>query len=350
MRQGFSRNTLVPVSAQFAVCLCFFVSARLEAQQDKRLASEEPAAGKSNQAFPTFAPPPTDNGRKPLPITLPIALQLANARALDIAAAGVRINVANALLDEAKVLWLPTIAAGGDYFRHDGRNQDATSGIIFDNDRSTLMFGVGSPLGTSASVVIADAIFAPLAARQTVQAREADLQAAANDTLLAVAESYINVQQARGELAGDIDATQRMRELVRRTEQLAEGLVPPLETIRAKAELSRRQQAERIAHEHWRVASARLLQLLHLDPGVQVEPLEPPHLYVPLLNLSSHLEDLIVRGLTTRPELAAQQAQIQAYLIQLQQERCARLSRSSLFAARQPVPRARWVPAFSAPV
>jgi hypothetical protein len=33
------------------------------------------------------------------------------------------------------VLWLPTITVGGDYYRHDGRNQD-TSGNVFDNSRS----------------------------------------------------------------------------------------------------------------------------------------------------------------------------------------------------------------------
>ena len=44
-------------------------------------------------------------------------------------------------LDQANVLWLPSIQMGFDYFRHDGRNQDATSGIIFDNDRSTFMIG-----------------------------------------------------------------------------------------------------------------------------------------------------------------------------------------------------------------
>ena len=42
-----------------------------------------------------------------------------------------------------------------------------------------------------------------------LQAREAFLDSARNDTVLAVAESYFNVQQARGELASALDVSRR---------------------------------------------------------------------------------------------------------------------------------------------
>ena len=51
-----------------------------------------------------------------------------------------------------------------------------------------------------------------------------------------------------------------------------------------------------------------------LDPTAQVEPLEPPHLLVTLVDLSRPVDDLVVVGLTNRPELAARQAQVQATL------------------------------------
>src|SRR5438876_1118588 len=86
-------------------------------------------------------------------------------------------------------------------------------------------------------VPIPDALFGPLEARQVVRAREADLRTAANDSLLAVTEAYFTVQQARGELAGALDAIAKTAELVRRTNQLAPGLVPPVEVVRAEAEL-----------------------------------------------------------------------------------------------------------------
>jgi outer membrane protein TolC len=266
------------------------------------------------------AVPTTQPDAGPLPIDLPTALQLADVRAVDVAAAGARIQVAAAVLEQAEVLWLPTVTVGGAYFRHDGRQQD-TMGNVLDNSRGSLMAGVGAGIGNAAVVNVPDAIFAPLAARQQLCARQADRQTASNDTLVAVSDAYFNVQQARGELAGAMAATRRTEELVGRTKKLAPALVPELETDRAEAELVRRQQAELFARERWKVASAELLRVLRLDPSAQIEPVEPPQLRVELIALDRPVDDLIPIGLTNRPELASQQAQVQATLTLLKQER-----------------------------
>ena len=68
--------------------------------------------------------------------------------------------------------------------------------------------------------------YAPLAARQVVRARQADVQAARNDTTLAVAEAYFTVQQARGEVAGSIDALRRAEELVKLSREARPGPRP----------------------------------------------------------------------------------------------------------------------------
>ena len=122
------------------------------------------------------------------------------------------------------------------------------------------------------------------------------------------------MQQARGELAGAIEATRRTEDLVARTRKLAPEIVPELELFRAETELARRQKTELLARERWKVASAELLRVLRLDPSAQVEPLEPPQLRVELIDLKKPVDDLIPIALTTRPELASQQAQVQATL------------------------------------
>jgi outer membrane protein TolC len=272
----------------------------------------------THTATPSVAvnpPAPLDTDR-PLPITLATALQLASARPVDIAVARERVRVAAAQLDRARVLWLPTIYVGADYARHDGRLQDSP-GNILDTSRQSLMLGAG-PVAVFA---LADACFAPLAARQVVAARQAGVQAAANDSLLAVAEAYFTVQQARGELAGAEDAARRAAELVRRVEHLAEGLAAPVEANRARTELARRRQAVQAARERWRTASADLTRLLRLDAAALVEPQEPPHLQVTLVPLDRTVDELIPIGLTYRPELAAQQALVRAALARLRQER-----------------------------
>ncbi|HEY1376617.1 MAG TPA: TolC family protein [Gemmataceae bacterium] len=269
---------------------------------------------------PAPALPAPDPGLRPLPITLPAALRLANANAVDILAAAERVRVAAAQLEQARVLWLPTITVGGDYARHDGPFQ-AADGSMINVSRSNLMFGAGTGIGSAATLVVTDAIFAPLVARQAVRARRADAQAAANDTLVAVSDAYFGVQQARGELAGAEDTTRRTAELVRRINLLATGLVPPVEAVRAEAELARRQQAELSARERWRTAGAELLRVVRLDAAAQVEPVEPPQLRVTLVDLTRSVDDLIVMGLTNRPELASRQAQVQATVAALRQER-----------------------------
>src|SRR5437667_206557 len=69
-------------------------------------------------------PPTSLSPRDPvLPINLPTALKLVNARAMDVAIASQRIQQAGAQLEQAKYAWLPTVTIGADYMRHDGRFQ-----------------------------------------------------------------------------------------------------------------------------------------------------------------------------------------------------------------------------------
>jgi outer membrane protein TolC len=263
-----------------------------------------------------LAPPAPAAGDRPLPINLPTALQLAGVRPLDVALASERTRLAAAQLERARVLWLPTILLGADYYRHDGQIQDV-AGNVFGTSKSHLLLGAAP----TAVFAVTDAIFTPLAARQEVQARQALFQAALNDSLLAVAEAYFNVQQARGELAGAVDAARRAADLVRRTQGLAADLASPVELVRARAEAARRRQAVESARERWRTASAELVRVLRLDAAALVEPLEPPHLRVTLVPTDRPVDDLIPIALTNRPELAAQQALVQATLHRLQQER-----------------------------
>ncbi len=252
----------------------------------------------------------------PLPINLPTALALAQARPLDISLAGQRLEQAMAQEQRARTLWLPNVLMGVDYTRHDGQLQDV-AGNVFGTSKQAFMAGAG-PVAVFA---LADALYAPLAARQETTARQASVQTAQNDATLAVAEAYFNVQQARGDLAAAQDSVRRAEDVVGRTEKLAKGLIPPLEASRARAELARRRLALSSARERWRTASAQLTRLLRLDSQARVEPLEPPHLQVTLIPPETTVDSLIPLALTNRPELASQQALVQASLARLKQER-----------------------------
>ncbi|WP_439624497.1 TolC family protein [Gemmata sp.] len=303
-------RSVAPVSVPSPKAPAVVPVGHVETATDER---DAPPAG-APASLPTV--PPAEGQGKPLPITLPTALSLASASPLDIQIAGERLRAANAALDRAKVLWLPNVGLGIDYFRHDGQIQDV-GGFVFSTSKTSFFVGAGP----TAVFSVGDALFAPLAARQVVRSRQADVQTARNDTALAVAEAYFTVQQARGEVAGSIDALRRADELVKLTQKVAPDLVPTVEVNRARAESARRRQTLESAYERWQVASADLTRLLRLEPGTLVEPAEEPSLTVELIDPGAAPDDLVPIALTHRPELASDQAVIQATLARVRQEK-----------------------------
>ncbi len=262
--------------------------------------------------------PPVDPpaGERGLPINLATALRLSGARPIVISAAQLSAQVAATELERARVLWLPNIYLGPSYYRHDGGAQ-GQAGAFSNTDRDTLMVGMG-PIVQFATT---DAIYAPLAARQVLRARDLDVRRARNDALLSVAEAYYAVQQARGRLIGYQDSLEKGRELHKTVSALAGGLVPAIEINRVNTLLANLNQSLATAHGDWGMASADLTRALRLDPTALVIPLEPPHLQVTLIAPQETVDQLITVGLTSRPELASQQALVQAALARLKQEK-----------------------------
>jgi outer membrane protein TolC len=270
----------------------------------------------NGQAAANLAPGQPLEGDQALPINLATALRLADARPLMIAAAQASLREALAEFQGARALWLPNFYIGASYYRHDG-GVEGSSGILYTNGRDQFLAGAG----LTAVVETADALFAPLALRQVVRSREYEVQAARNDALQEVALAYFNVQQARGQLAGAEDAVAKSRELVRRAGVLRKDLAAPVEVERARTQLADVEQAAAAAREQWRLASAELTRALRLAPGAVVVPLEPPYLQVTLVSPRESMDTLIPIGLTNRPELASQQALVQATLARLRAER-----------------------------
>jgi outer membrane protein TolC len=253
---------------------------------------------------------------QPLAINLATALQLAGARPLIISAAEASVQLAAGQLAKARVAWLPSIYAGAGYYRHDGATE-GQSGNFYNNTKEEFMAGPGAAVKFAST----DAIFAPLAARQVLRSREIDVQTARNDALLAVALAYFNVQQARGLLAGAQDIVGKSHALREKIQTMDPNVVRGTDLHRALAQLAEFEEAESIAREAWRVSSVDLTQVLRLNPAVIVVPLEPPHLRVSLIPSGQSVDALIPIGLTNRPELASQQALVQAALARVRQER-----------------------------
>src|SRR6185437_6030741 len=258
-----------------------------------------------------------------------------DARPIMVAIAQASAWMAEAQLQKAKVLWLPAFMMNAAYLRHDGPI-DFNGGINVPQGQNA--FGqnapgsFGKPLNQNLNwfisgvslyqvVALTDAIFQPLAARQDLNAKRWDIQTAKNEALHETARAYFNVHKYRGQYSGVLYTVERGRKLVEALDALDRDLVPGGEVDRARNLLSYLEQQAVSARENWRIASADLTRVLRLDPRAVVVPLEHDHLQITLIDPSRSLDDLLPIGLTNRPELASQQALVQATLVRIRQEK-----------------------------
>lgn len=274
-----------------------------------------------------------------MPIDLPTALRLANAENLQVALAREQIRQALANVQAAQALWLPSIRGGLNYNRHDGAIQ-AVDGRQFNTARGAFygglgagVYGAGTPMipGVYSNFHLADALFQPLAARQSASASRRAAAAATNDALLSVSLAYLELLRANQELAiaQEIQAlVQKLADLTAQYARTGEGLQSDAD--RMQVELMHRKNDVLRGEEGCAVASARLAQLLHLDPTLTLQPVEPVVAPIDLAPADVPLQELVARGLSRRPELAESRLLVAEAVTRLRRERFAPLLPSVL--------------------
>jgi outer membrane protein TolC len=272
------------------------------------------------------------------PIDLANALRLAGARTIDIAVARQQINRAMSLLTQARSLWLPSLFYGPTWYRADGQVQTVNGPVqtvarnslfiggtaALDNSFPAPSPGTGyPPLNTlSGTLRISDAIFEPMAARRVVNANRAGLKIATNNSLLQVSEAYFDLQWATGQLAIAREAAANAEELSKITGSFAQlGAGLEADHRRALVELKRRRRETQQVSGQLLAASANLIRLLVLEPGVVMAPVEPPEAIIRLIPDDVPLEDLVAQGMKARPELANAQELVEAARLRLKQAR-----------------------------
>ena len=287
-----------------------------------------PAAGHSKSAAesqwnPAASPQPhassndVDTSGSVYPIDLPTALRLAGAQNLDIHLARTLLSEAMARHQWASVLWYPTLRLGTEYIKHDGRLQE-TRGPVLEVSRNSGFIGGG----LFAEFRLSDALYEPLAARQQATAAENRVASVTNEVLLSVTKAYFDLVAAEAQrliLEGIVREAKTVADLTRQFARTGQGLES--DAARAEAELARRQAELAWATEQVRIASARLVRLLRLDPRLQLKPVNAPLAPLELVDVTHPLGELIDRALANRPEVQEQNALVQAALARLRQER-----------------------------
>jgi outer membrane protein TolC len=241
----------------------------------------------------------------PYPIDLVTALRLADSSNPTIAVAEARVREAYALWRQARVLWLPNLETGPAYLRHDGLVQNA-AGLVFPTSKWNFFEGGGAAL----SVETSDALFAPLVARRLLNAQTAAAQATRNAIQLQAALAYLDLLRAQGNLAVNTQTLANAREMLRLAEAAEKSGfgATPADANRGRVEVEFRKQERLRLQSQTAVASARLTQLLLLDPTVQLQPIEPAVVPLTLIADNTSLGELVATGIANRPEVAESQS------------------------------------------
>lgn len=265
--------------------------------------------GAQNNPVPAARPV---SDRQIYPVDLPSALQMANASNPQVSFARERIQEAYAQWHRSEALWLPSLRAGVNWNKHEGRIQDV-AGSVIETSRGSYFTGLGanavgagSPAvpGLLASFHLTDAVFQPRIAERTTGARQHASQAATNDALLDTSLAYLELLRAAQEVQIAREAHEHTRELTELTRAYAEsGQGTQADYDRARTELAIRTNDIQRAEEAVQVAAARLAQLLHLDPTLLLQPHDPAVVPIELVAAGSSLSDLVAQGLSSRPEV-----------------------------------------------
>jgi outer membrane protein TolC len=295
----------------------------VRAAADSQPAEKPPVAQKPapqrapKTAPPKFqAPPPVFSGPV-LDIDLPTALRLVNAGNPTIAVARARVDEAYARLREAQALWLPNLETGPAYNRLDGNNE-SSHGEVFRVSKSALFEGGGAALRVQSS----DALFAPLIARRLAQAEDAASRAVTDQVQLEVALAYLDLLRAYGALAVNADTLGRAEELFRAARAAKEEgkSKTGADLERASTEVQLRTEERTELEIPAAEASARLAQLLLLDPTVNLRPVDRAVVPIALVpEGGTSLDEMVAVALMNRPELAESRELVAAALARWRQ-------------------------------
>jgi outer membrane protein TolC len=305
----------------FGLLLPGWCQERGKPPEEKLPPPKDTAPADANPLSPPSILPPAAN-----PIDLAGSLRLAGVQNPEILLARERVTEAVALRQLAAAQILPTINLGTNLDTHTGPLL-RSNGTIIKVNRGSLYLGLGANAvgagtvnipGLVLSGNVSEMIFGALVSRQVVRQREFASVAVRNDVLLQVASAYLELLRAEGRRAIGIQSREEAREVARITANYAKtGQGRQADADRAATEFEQRNAEVLRAEGEVLTASARLAQLLSLDPAPPLHAIDGWVVPAPLVPDPIPLPELIAIALTQRPELRERQAAIRAALLAL---------------------------------
>lgn len=306
----------------FAAGLCI---ATLLASSQAQPPGRPPKTGESPKTAPP-ALPPTILSAAVAPIDLATALKLAGVENPEIQFARQRVVEATAFRQFAAAQILPNLNLGSNYNLHRGVLQQ-DNGNILRVDRDSLYVGLGANAvgagtvnipGLNYNLNVGSAWYGWLAARQQLTTAKWNAAGTNNDVQLRVSLAYLDLVRAEARRAIAVQNRDEAVELVRLTDAFAKaGQGRKADADRAAVELRRRDADLTQAEADALTSSARLCQLLNLDPSTRLRPIEGWAVPEAIIPEPITLPELLATALMRRPELAARRSEVQQALYQL---------------------------------
>ena len=242
------------------------------------------------------------------PIDLPTTLRLAGAQNLDVQIARERLAEAKANHESAVANFFPWLAPGISFRQHDGKLQDVQGNIIDVHKHS---YEPGAALRMQLD--LGDALYKSLVTKQLATAAEHASEAERQDSVFAAAQTYFELALAQAAKEVSMDALNISSNYYRQTsEAVNAGLTFKGDALRVAVEKECNQLAFLQAREQQRVAAARLAQVLHLDPVVELEAQNSDLAPLAIIETNAALDSLVQQTLVSRPELKRNQSLVSA--------------------------------------
>jgi outer membrane protein TolC len=267
------------------------------------------------------------------PVDLPSALRLAGVQNPEILLALQRVEEAVAARQLAAAQLLPSANAGTSVNIHDGPLQ-ASTGQIIEVNRGSMYLGLGA-FAVGAGTVnipglvwtgnVSDVIYANLVSRERIRQQQFASQAVRNDVLVRVADAYLELARAEGRLAIAVKNEGEAAEVARVTAEFASkkgGLAKQSDADRAATELNQKRTDLLEAEGMVQTASARLAQVLSVDPSSRLQTADVFTVPRTLVPDPIPLPELLAMALAQRPELQERQAAIRAAWLELDGAKC----------------------------
>jgi outer membrane protein TolC len=233
-----------------------------------------------------------------LTIDLPSALRLAGARNLDVQLAREKFAEAYAEEESAIERFFPWVTPGVAYRRHDNLIQN-TEGVIEEVHKQS--YAQGATI--TAQTDIGDAIFKSLEARQLTKAARHGLATQLQETILVAARGYFDLAAAHEALGVAREALRASTDYAAQIDRAVNaGIAFKGDALRVKVQQQREEIALRRAEQNVRLASANLVQILHLDPTVELIPRAASIVPLSIVSAKESLGYLVSQALAARPE------------------------------------------------